>query len=148
MSVDGSALKERAVALLAHVASLRQAGGGEVPLAELMEVLGVEPEGELRSQLEARGPMEVRFGEDGHGSFSNRGPAFSTPLGPAKLIVPGEIAGTLILSEGALELDFDPQKTMCGKILIMEKKVQRLEVSEHHVAVRFPGGLFDQEWRF
>lgn len=148
MSVDASALKEKAAALLAHVASLRRAGGGEVPLAELMEVLGVQPEGELRRQLEARGPMEVRFGEDGQGVFSNRGPAFSTPLGPAKLVVPGEIAGKLIVAEGALELDFDPQKTMCGKILVMEKKVQRLEVSDHHVAVRFPGGVFDQEWRF
>ena len=130
------------------MAQFREAGGGSLPVAELIELVGVEPDPALLAQLQARGALEITFSDDGSGAFQNTGPTLTTHLGPAKLTVPREIAGSVKQQDGGLTLVFDQRKTMCAKVLFLELRVQRLEVSEHHVAVHFPGGAFDQEYRF
>ena len=145
---DREEIRQKALAVLERVAQLRAAGGGSLPVAELLGVVGIAPEGALRTELERRGDLQLEFTADGGGTFRNAGPAFITPLGPAKLNVPPEIGGSLVWREDSLALEFDPARTMFAKALFLELRVQRLEISEHHVAVRFPGGTFDQEYLF
>jgi len=148
MARHGAELREKALAVLARFRDLREAGSGSLPMEEMLALLGAPEDPTLRARIEARGAIHVQFDGDGPGSFRNVGPAFTTPLGPGKLVVPGEIAGRVTWQDGAVSLDFDPQRTMLGKVLFLEVRLERVEVSERHVAVRFPGGVFDQEYSF
>ena len=141
-------VREKALALLACIRDMRASGRGELPLSELFEMLAPDADPAIRAQLEARGAIELEFGPDGGGRFSNSGPAVSVKYGPGELVVPPEIAGAISTDDTRLELDFDEGRAVVGKALFIELPVQRLEVSDHHVAVRLPGGIFDVERKF
>jgi hypothetical protein len=141
-------MKRRALHLLQRVAAIRAEGGGTLGMEELLELTGVEADPDVRRKMEARGHIRLDFGADGSGRFANEGPAFVVPFGPVKLTVPVRVGGRVRMLEAGTDFDFDPSTTIVGKLLFMEIKLQRLEVSEHHVAVRMPGGAFDQEFRF
>jgi hypothetical protein len=141
-------MRERAAALLERVEGIHAGGSGDISMSDLFSLLGVDPTGPLQDQLAGRGPIELTFGSDGKGSFRNTGPALVAPVGPAKLNVPAEIGGKATWQARSLALEFDTNRAPVAKALILELRVQRLELSEHHAAVRFPGGTFDQEMKF
>lgn len=134
--------------MLSRLQTIRNTGEGDVAVAELLLLLGVDPEVDVQRQLESRGAIEFEFDGDGRGSFWNEGPPLSAPFGPGELIVPPKIAGRITLQDGEASFDFDEKTTIVGKALFLELKLQRVEVSEHHIAFRLPGGIFDQEYRF
>ena len=70
------------------------------------------------------------------------------PCGPGLLEVPPVLAGTVELNATQMVMSFEPDKQMVGKALFVELPVEKIEVSGHHVAVRLPGGIFDQEYEF
>lgn len=141
-------IRDGALHLLAQVAAARQSGSGELDLEDMIRLTGATPDPELHRRICSRGAVVLDFGADGAGRFHNEGPTMSIPVGPVKLTVPGRLAGS-VLSEGETTVfEFAAGATIVGKLLFMEMKLQRLEVSEHHVAVRMPGGMFDQEYRF
>ena len=140
--------KEKALRVLARLEEIRQAGAGSISAAEVFEMVGAPSDPAVHSRLEGRGPLDIRFESDGSGQFSNHGPAFSLPIGPAKLNVPPELGGTIRLDQNGAVFGFDPQRTLVARALLLELKLQRIEISDHHIALRLPGGMFDQEYHF
>lgn len=138
-------IRETVLALLVRLADIHSAGAGEVSVGEVFAVIGEPSDAGLRRDLEARGGL-VFERANGCVRFANSGPPFKTKLGPGTLHVPRELAGRLTRNGDACWLEFDQDKTMVGKALFVELKLQRLEVSPRHVAVRLPGGLFDHEY--
>ena len=141
-------VKEKALALLARLDGIREAGGGTIPVEELLELVGVPADPQLQRDLAARGDLEVTFSDGAGGSFRNVGPAFTAEVGPLKLHVPAELSGQVAHKDHAATFHFNPRHSVTGKMLFIEVHVNCLEVSDHHVAVRVPGGLLDQEYRF
>lgn len=141
-------MKARAQAFVAHLEGVRVSGGGSLSAAELFALVGAPQDPRIRQMLESRGALEIAFEDEHHGSFSNRGPALVIPVGPVRLHVPTKIAGRLAMRGGEVTLDFDPTQTLVARVMVMEVKVKGLEVSPHHMAVRVPGGAFDQEYTF
>jgi hypothetical protein len=141
-------MKARAEAFVAHLEMLREAGGGSLSAAELFSLVGAPQDSRIRQLLESRGSLDIVFEDEHHGQFSNRGPALVIPVGPVRLHVPPKITGRVGMTGGQVTLDFDPAETLVARVMIMEVKVKSVEVSPHHMAVRVPGGAFDQEYRF
>ncbi len=138
-------VRQNVLSLLARLEQIHCAAGGEITVSEVFEVIGQPSDRALRRDLEARGCLTFEHA-DGGVRFSNVGPAFKTKLGPGTLQVPGQLAGRLVRNGDGFWLEFDQDKTMIGKALLLELKLQRLEVSPRHVAIRLPGGLFDHEY--
>jgi hypothetical protein len=145
---NAAEIRDRARAVLECMERLRGSGGGCLPMDEMFELFGAPEDPAVRASLEARGAIVVQLSTPDEATFENTGPAFSAPIGPGKLKVPKRIAGTVVWNEQGVEFEFDPNQTMTGKVFFIELKVLRVEVSEHHVAVRFPNAVFDQEWKF
>lgn len=141
-------MKQHALLFLEHLNGLRAAGGGTLAAAEVFDLVGTPSDAELVRQLEGRGELVLEFQPDGKGTFRNSGSSFSIPAGPIKLVVPTELTGTVACSETAAALNFHPAHTLVAKVLFMDVKLERIEVSEHHLAVRLPGGVFDKEYYF
>ncbi len=140
-------LKEKALAVMARLREIKEAGRGTIPIQDLLNLFGTPSSPELLASLKARGQLEFVF-KNGDGTFRNQGPAFSTEFGPGLLEVPPVLAGTVELNATQMVLSFEPEKRMVGKAMFVELDVEKIEVSEHHVAVRLPGGIFDQEYQF
>lgn len=133
---------------MAHLEGLRASGGGSLSAAELFALVGAPQDPRIRQMLESRGNLDIAFEDEHHGRFANSGPALVIPVGPVRLHVPPKIAGRVGMRGGEVTLDFDPAQTLVARVMIMEVKVKSVEVSPHHMAVRVPGGAFDQEYRF
>ena len=134
--------------LLSHIGEARVAGCGTISMEEFLAVIGTFATPEMKALVQARGDIEITFGADGQGTFCNSGPSFTTKVGVATLKVPRYIAGTVSRDEPGERLDFDADKTPIGKALFLEMGLEAVEISPHHVALRLPGGTFDQEFRF
>lgn len=141
-------IKEKALGLLARLGEIHAAGSGAIPMADLLKLFGTSTPRQVEADLSRRGDIELVFSGDGTGTFANSGPAFKTEFGPGDLVVPKEVGGTIRFTGSSAVLEFDQRRTMMGKALFLELKLQRVEVSEHHVAARLPGGLFDMEMQF
>jgi hypothetical protein len=141
-------MKARAQAFVAHLEGVREARGGSLSAAELFALVGAPQDPRIRQMLESRGALEITFEDEHHGSFSNHGPALVIPVGPVRVHVPAQITGRLVMRGAEVTLDFDQAHTLVARIMVMEVKVKGVEVSPHHMAVRVPGGAFDQEYRF
>lgn len=142
------AIRDGALHLLKQVAAARQAGSGVLDLDDLVGVTGAALDADLHQRIAERGPVHLTFVDGGPGTFHNEGLALTMPVGPVKLLLPARIAGRVVVDAEETRFEFDLAATITGKLLFMEMKLQRLEVSEHHVAVRMPGGVFDQEFTF
>jgi len=138
-------MREKVQMLLARLEEIHASGSGEISVSEVFEVIGQPDDPRLREDLLARGSLEI-CRQNGDMRFCNEGRAFKTPLGPGTLHVPCLLGGRVVRQGDGFSLEFDQDKTMVGKALFVELKLQRLEVSPRHVAVRLPGGVFDQEY--
>jgi hypothetical protein len=147
-AIDSEVIKRRALVLLERVARIREEGEGRIAMLELLEIAGLTLDARLQERIVARGDVLLVYTEPEAGTFSNSGGAFSVPVGPLKLQVPTDLGGKLTDRDGIFILHFDTNRTMFGKVIFMEVRLKALEVSPHHVAVRFPGGALDQEIRF
>ena len=145
---DLAQVKSKALEVLSQVQAIKEAGEGTISMQHLLSLLDSSPDPELRGQVAARGPIEAQIGEDGSGAFRNVGPEFSAPLGPGTVTVPREVAGRITCVDSSVVLDFHADKTLIGEALWVQMPLERIEISDHHVAVRLPGGIFDQEYKF
>lgn len=148
IAADKTALRRRAREFLARLDAIREAGVGALPMDELFALCGLSMDGDGRRQLAARGPLEFAFDGNGCGTFCNEGPRVMMAVGPGELTVPRRIAGRVRAADTEAVFDFDREAAPVGRAFLMELALARIEVSEHHVALRTPGGTFDQEYRF
>lgn len=148
MAVDRATLRGRARDFLARLRAIREAGAGALPMDDLFTLCGVSVGGVGQRQLAARGPLEFAFDGNGCGTFSNEGPRVMMAVGPGELTVPRRVAGRVRAADTEAVFDFDREAAPVGRAFLMELALTRIEVSEHHVALRTPGGTFDQEYSF
>ena len=141
-------LKEKALAILDHVNVARSQGQGRFPISDLLKLFALTLPPEIERDLLARGDLEFLFPEGSRGSFTNAGAPLSLPYGPGKLLFPRQLAGQAHCEVETLDMIFDSSRTMLAKALFIEVKLQRIEVSHRHLAVRLSGGLFDLEYEF
>jgi len=145
---DKSELKQKALAVLDRLSRIQRDGQGAIAMEDLLKLFGPLPSEELARHLRARGAIELQFADGKQGVFRNSGPAFWAKYGPGELGMPAELAGTITVDGNSAVLVFDPAKTMVAKALLVELKLQQIEVSDHHAALRLPGGMFDHEIAF
>ena len=143
--INHEEIRRRAKHLLNRITIIRDAGQGGISTLELLELADIPLDEALRRKIEARGEIVLSYRTPTSGSFINTGNAFMVPMGPMKLQVPVELSGTFTDCDGCLTLNLDSGHTFSGKVLFMEMKVKSLEVSDSHVAIRFPTKALDRE---
>ena len=86
---------------------IKDAGGGEVPVSDLLEVLGL-PEEVLERMNEKRGPVDFEFHDGSNkGSFCNAGKKVTEkiPGSPLKLRLKKELKGDITVTEDGVALE-------------------------------------------
>jgi len=139
-------LREPVAAFARRLAAL-SGGEGTIPLADLADLFGAEPE--LRAQVEARGDIRFR-----PGAFSNDGPDLEIAAGRVELEIPSLLHGTWTSGPGdAFSLEFpDPEYTLsaCARLGFLRKcfPLKALRADGSSLTLDFGNHLADRCYTF
>jgi len=144
-------LRAPVLAFARRLAAL-EGGTGSIPLADLADLFGAEPE--LRAQVEARGDIRFRPGE-----FSNDGPDLAIAAGRVELEIPSLLHGRWSCgSEGsggpdAFALEFpNPEYSLsaCARLGFLRKcfPLKALRAEAGSLTLDFGNALADRRYTF
>ena len=110
----------------------------EIPLTELVRILGISIAPDFQDQLAERG--DLRLLPD---RFENEGPEILRKvrlLGfDVKLVIPPRLSGQLRRQDGGFALDFRPGQSVAIRKLLFHVQLRQLELSEERIFVDFTG---------
>jgi hypothetical protein len=132
MTADEKAkLKQATLQLIARVNEIHRAGGGALPLNEIVELSGAQAPVDLTK----REPVQFQSRNERGGVFSNRGSKLGFNTSGIAVEVPEKIEGEYEVGPDRLVLQFVPDATITGKKLFVKATLRGVTADERGVEV-------------
>lgn len=136
-------LHEPTLQLIGDVWNAHQQNG-EINLLDVVRLFAPEIEPDDEARIRSRGTVRFQGTSASGGKFSNQGPEVKVKKSIATITVPPALAGTYRASETEFTLTFDPQRTVSGKALLFNIKLETVSANQALIDVEMSNTGFSQ----
>ena len=144
-------MKPAAHKLIDRMKTIAQAGQGEIPLVDILNLVPDVPS-DIAGEIEKRGAVKFKSRKSSSLAFENKGKKmeFDIPVGDKEytLKIPEKVNGAENVSSDSFTMNFDPDNTIkVGKFFIYFG-LEKLEVCRDKIFVDFEGDMADTLIKF